>query len=204
MNLTEQHVDKILTKYTQGDYYNLLVKAKEAYTKVTGKLDEERDEFEARMNNFDWFIFNYRREDGRRVIDDYIQDMDIDAELARAFHNVKYSLLHFVKINFRGQIIIKDLIHDTKYALDKDGTSVGMVEDDVFVGRIMEYQKKFYLLRGICMLPREVLPTLKKQAQRVRKLNSDVAEENFLLRLEELKTKSLHYGHIDNNKIFVF
>ena len=53
-------------------------------------------------------------------------------------------------------------------------------------------------------MPREVLSELKKQARKVRKLNSDVAEENFLLELEKLKVKSLHYGHLNFEKIFVF
>ncbi len=79
-----------------------------------------------------------------------------------------------------------------------------MVQDDVFVGRIVTYQGENYLLKGMCPLPGNVLGNLKKQSKKVRKLNSAEEEEKFLLELERLKTKSLNYGHIDANKIFVF
>lgn len=205
MNLIDQHIEKILNIYTEGEYYDLLKKAKQIYINLTGKLDEDDQEYESRMNTFnDWFIFNFRRDDARRVIDDYIQDHNIDGELARSFHNTNYALFHFVKINFRKQIVIKDILHDEKYVLNKEDCSLALLEDDLFVGRIISYQDKNYLLKGVCTLPRETLGSLKKHAKKVRKLNSINEEEKFLLTLEKLKIKSINYGHINSEQIFVF
>ena len=93
-----------MEKYTTGDKYDLLKSAKEYYIDATGKIDDETDEYESRMSSFnDWYIFNYRREDGRRIIDDYINDFKIDDELAKAFHNVNYSLFSFAKYNLKKQ-----------------------------------------------------------------------------------------------------
>jgi hypothetical protein len=205
MNLIDQHIDKVLGIYTKGDYYDLLKKAKDIYIKLTGKLDEDDQEYESRMNTFnDWFIFNFRRDDARRVIDDYIQDHAIDAELARSFHNTNYSLFHFVKINFRKQIVLKDILHDEKFVLNKEDCSLALLEDDLFVGRIVSHQNKNYLLKGVCTLPREILSSLKKQAKKVRNFNSVNEEEKFLLTLEKLKIKSINYAHITSEQIFVF
>lgn len=205
MNFIDEHIDKILKLYTEGDYYELLKKAKTKYIELTGKMDEDASEYEARMNSFnDWFIFNYRRDDTRRVIDDYIQDHQVDNDLAKSFHNTNYSLFHFVKINFRKQIILKDVLHNEKIVLRKEDCQLALLEDDIFVGRLVAYKNKNYLLRGVCTLPRETLGHLKKQARKIRKLNSTEEEEKFLLTLEKLKIKSLNYGHINSEKIFVF
>lgn len=205
MSFIDEHIDKILKLYTEGDYYDLLKKAKAKYIELTGKMDEDSSEYESRMNSLnDWFIFNYRREDTRRVIDDYIQDHGIDAQLAKSFHNTNYSLFHFVKINFRKQIVLKDILHNEKYVLNKEDCELALLEDDIFVGRVVTYEGRNYLLKGVCTLPRETLSALKKQSRKIRKLNSIEQEENFLLTLEKLKVKSMNYGHINSEKIFVF
>lgn len=205
MNEIEQHIEKILQEYTQGENYELLKKAKELYIDLTGKLDEETDEYELRMNSFnDWYIFNYRRENDRRIIDDYIFDHKIDDELAKAFHNINHSLFTYSKMNFKKQIILKDLLHNKKLALGKGVNHFGMVQDDLFVGRVVTYKGENFLLKGMCPLPGNTLGNLKKQSKKIRKMNSREAEESFLLDLERLKTKSLQYGHIDATKIFVF
>ncbi|MEX0797938.1 MAG: hypothetical protein WEB87_00165 [Bacteriovoracaceae bacterium] len=205
MNTIEMHIDKILENYTQGEKYELLKIAKERYVALTGKLDEETDEYELRMNSFnDWYIFNFRRENGRRIIDDYIYDFKTEDELARAFHNVNHSLFTYSKTNFKKQIVLKDILRDKKIALSKELKYFGMVQDDLFVGRIINYKDENFLLKGMCPLPGNILSTVKKQAKKIRKLNSLEAEEDFLLKLERLKTRSLQYGHIDANKIFIF
>ena len=205
MNIIEEHIEKILEKYTQGDYYDLLLRAKQHYINATGKLNEDTDEYESRMNTFnDWFIFHFKMDNDRRVIDDYIQDSNLDVDLAKAFYDVNYSLFHFVKINFRKQVVLKDILHNQKLILAKDNGGISLVADDIFVGRTITYKDQTYLMRGLCTLPRTVLSNLKKEAKKVRKLNNIDEEESYLLKIESLMTRSLNYGHIDANKIFVF
>lgn len=205
MNLIESHIEKILEHFTKDDYYDHLVKAKEFFVQKTAPFDEESNEYESRMNTFnDWFIFNYRREDQRRVIDDYIQNFEIDDELSKSFFNFNFSLFQFVKINFRKQIVLKDILHNEKFTLNRDDCNLALLEDDIFLGRLINYQGNNFLLKGVTTLPREVLSILKKEAKKIRKLNSNSAEEDFLIELERLKIKSLHYGHLNSEKIFVF
>jgi hypothetical protein len=205
MTLIEEHLDKILQEYTEGDYYIHLKESKQKFIDITGSLNEEDSDYESRMNSFnEWFIFNYRRTDGRRVIDDYIQDHQIEPKLAKALFNVNYSLFQFSKINFKKQVVIKDILHNEKFVLSKDNHRIALVEQDIFLGRMVNFEGENFLLRGICTLPNEVLSSLKKQAKKIKKLKNQIEEEKFLLKLEALKTKSKNYGHIDANKIFVF
>lgn len=205
MNIIEEHIEKILSKYTKDEFYETLVKAKQDYVNFTGKLNEDTEEYESRMNTFsDWYMFHYHLDNGHKVIDDYLLENDLDPELAKSFHNINYSLFQFVKVNFRKQIVIKDILHNEKYILSKDNGDISLLVDDIFVGRIVTYQGQSYLLKGLCLVPRDALSNLKKEAKKVRKMNDMDEEEKFLLLVESLKTKSLNYSHIEPSRIFVF
>jgi hypothetical protein len=205
LDIVHEHLDTVLKLYTQGSHFDALKAAKEKYFSITGKLDEDKDEFEPRMNCFnDWYIFQFRHEDGSKVIEDYIRTNQLDVELAQALLNVNHSLFNFSKVNFRKQIVLHDILHDEKIVLMKNHPNISLMEGDVFTGRVIKYKGEFYLLRGVCILPQGVKSNLKKQSKKVRKLNSFEEELNFLLQLECLKTKAMHYSHIDPSKIFIF
>ena len=205
MNIISEHLEKIFQDYTKGEYYEDMKLAVEIYTEKTGKMDEDTDEYEARMNTFnDWFIFNYRKNGGERIIDKYIRDHALDYELAKAFANSCYSLFLFHKINFRKQVVIKDILHRRTFSLAKDCETLALVEDDLFVGRSLKYKDNFYLLNGICLLPRDTLSVLKKESKKIRKENNLLQEEEFLLNIENLKTKALQYGHLNSQQVFTF
>jgi len=204
-DIVHDHLEKVLSLYTQGPFFEILKAAKEKYFSLTGKLDEDKDEFEARMNCFnDWYVFHYRNEEGTRVIEEYIRKNRLDEELAHAFLNVNHSVFEFKVSLFTKTLVLKDLLHDKKVNLIKNHPNVSLVDGDLFVGRVIYYKQEYFLLPGICTMPQGVKSTLMKQAKKVRKLNNFEEEMNFLLQLEALKTKSMHYSHIDPNKIFIF
>ena len=155
------------------------------------------------MNSFNhWYIFDYEREDGSHFIDKYLENNSND--LALSLKNINYSLFLFKKINFRKQIIINDILHSDKFVLSKENGTLPLVEDDLFLGRAVNYNDQWFLLNGIVTLPREVFSVLKKESKKVRKLNNSVEELGFLLNLERLKNRSIQYGHVDSSKIFNF
>lgn len=205
LEIVNEHLDKVLSLYTQGSHFEDLKQAKEKYFSITGKLDEDKEEFESRMNCFnDWYVFQYRQNDGSKVIEDYIRTNQLDVELSQALLNVNHSLFEFSKINFRKQIVLHDILHDEKIVLVKNHPTISLMEGDIFTGRLIKYKGDYFLLRGVCILPQGVKSILKKQSKKVRKLNSFEEELNFLLQLENLKTKATHYSHIDPAKIFIF
>jgi hypothetical protein len=205
LDIVHDHLDQVLSQYTQGEFFSELKEAKEKYFVLTGKLDEDKDEFESRMNSFnDWYIFQYRQKDGSKVIEEYIRNNQLDEELSQSLLNVNHSLFEFNKTSFRKQIILKDILHDEKIILKKDHPIISLMEGDIFTGRVIKYKSEYYLLRGVCTLPQGVKSILKKQSKKVRKLNSFQDELSFLLHLEALKTKAMHYSHIDPTKIFIF
>ena len=203
MNIIQDEFDKILDFYTSEKYYEELKAAKEAFVNRTGKIDEESDEYESRMNRFNhWYIFDYERKDGSRFIEKYLSSKP--SEIAQSLSEINYSLFHFKKINFRKQIIISDVLHSERFSLAKENGHLPLVEDDLFLGRAVKHNEEWYLLNGIVTLPREVFSILKKESKKVRKLNNSSEELGFLLNLERLKNRSIQYGHVDSSKIFNF
>lgn len=205
LDIVNDHLDKVLGLYTQGQFFTDLKEAKEKYFSLTGKLDEDKDEFESRMNSFnDWYIFQYRQKDGSKVIEEYIRNNQLDEELSQSLLNVNHSLFEFTRSSFRKQIVLRDILHDEKIVLKKDHPTISLMEGDIFTGRVIKYKGENFLLKGVCTLPQGVKSILKKQSKRVRKMNSFEEELKFLLQLESLKTKAMHYSHIDPAKIFIF
>ena len=198
-------ISSILNDYTSGDHYEELKSAKQAFISKTGQIDEEAEEYESRMNSFnDWYLFNYKKNNDIKIIDDYIQNNSVDDEVINSLKSINYSLFLFSKINFRKQVVIKDVLHNVKFTLSGNHGDLALVEDDLFIGRCLDYKNEKYFLSGICTLPREILSVLKKESKKIKKLNNSDEEEAFLLNLERLKIKSLQYGHIESSKIFIF
>ncbi len=203
MNVISNHLENILNLYTKDSYYEDMKDALATFQEKTGKMDADSSEYESRMHSFnDWFVFNYRKNNGECIVDKYARDEKLDYELAKALTQTKYSLFLFKKINFRKKIIIQDVIHNHKFSLAGDCGMLPLVENDLFVGRSVKYKDDFYLLPGICLLPRNILSVLKKEAKKIRKQEDFRQEENFLLKIESLKHKSLQYGHLDSAQIF--
>lgn len=201
----ENHISKMIDIYASDKFYSELVKAKDIFFKLTGNVNDETDEFEARMNCFyDWYIFHFRLSNGWKIIEDYIHEYNLDDEMAKALLNVNYSFFQFKKIDMKKRIVLFDVLHNKKITLGEDSKNIGLLEDDIFIGRSVKIDKKEYILNGVCHLPSNVFTKLKKHSKEIRPLNNLPKEEEFLLKIESLKTKSLQYGHIDASKIFVF
>jgi hypothetical protein len=99
LDIVHDHLDKVLGLYTLGSHFEDLKSAKEKYFSITGKLDEDKEEFESRMNCFnDWYIFQFRHNDGSKVIEDYIRTNQLEVELSQALLNVTILFLNIQKL----------------------------------------------------------------------------------------------------------
>lgn len=201
-----QHVDNALSEYSQGDHLDTLLEAKKVYTEVTGPFNEEDADFEARMNCFnDWYVFNFHTRGATHpIIKDYVETKNIEDNLSDAFGNINYSLFEFVKTNFKKRMVIKDILHNEKFVLSVNHPKMGIIANDIFVGRILTCDEDAFLLKGLCIFPPDVKPVLMKESKRIRKMNEKQRELNFLMQLESLKVRWQRYGHLDVKQIFVF
>lgn len=201
-----EHFQKALQIYTQGDHYDTLLEAKKEYFTITGQANDDDDDFEARMNSFnEWYVLQFISARGTRtVISDYLTKNQVEDLLAKSFTGVNYSLFEYVGKNFRGLDTLYDMLHDKKITLPKGAILPSIIKDDIFVGRVLTYEDQNFLMSGLCVIPKEVRSILKKECKKVRKLKNPQEELKFLLKIESYKTKWIRYGHVDATKIFIF
>lgn len=204
--IIEQHLEKAREEYTSGVHYETLVEARQEYFQLTGQVNEEDDDYEARMNGFnDWYLLQYiSRRGTRTVIKDYLSNNTIEDTISKSLLGLNHSIFEYSGSNFSNKLVLKDLLHDTKIKLPVSHPQLGLIKSDLFIGRVITYEDEDYLLNGICTLPKQVKSIITKECKRVRKLKDPSREIEFLLILENLKTKWRRYGHIDVTKIFVF
>lgn len=200
------HLDKALEEYTSGVHYDTLLEAKKFYFEVTGMADEDDYDYESRMHSFnDWYILQYISKDSTRTpIKDYIAKNQVEDAVVSSLTTVKHSFFIYTGKNFKKQMVLRDVLYGDKIVLAKEHQELAIVKDDAFTGRVLSYDGKSYLLDGICVVPKEAVPIIKKEAKKVRRLNDQYEDTQFLYKIEFLKNKWLRYGHLDPNKIFQF
>lgn len=205
-SVIKDHLDKALSLYTSGDYYKILIEAKEEYFNKTGIAFEDDADFESKMSSFnDWFLLQFiSKRFERPFIREYLESFQVGDEVALSLLNINHSLFEYSGKSFSGSYLLKDILHDRKVELAKDHQSPPMLKGDLAICRVISYQNQNYLLEGMTFIPKEVRSVLKKQSKVVRKKDDPWQEYEFLIQLEKLKTKWLRYGHIDPAKIFTF
>lgn len=206
ISLLQEHLDKILNIYSMDDHRDTLLEAKKIYFEKTGAIHDDDPDYESRMRCFnDWYISSFISSKGTTtVIKDYVNNHNIEEDISDSLLNIHHSLFVFSKKTFSKKMIVKDILHKNKYTLDKDSIAVGLVEGDLFTGRILSYEGKNFLLSGVCLYPKEVEPILEKRSKVVRKKKEPLEDYKFLMKLEALKTKWQRYGHVGLDKIFTF
>ena len=215
-NVIEQHLEAALIHYTQDKYYQTALKAKKRYLDLTGSVDDsEEQDYENKMNCFnDWYLLQYLLPRKKcTVMEDYIKSQSLDGEIGYAFKNFNHSIFQYLGENFRGHLSMKDLWSKKKIVLNRE-TSLPLLKNDFFIGRVIPWQNEGYLMKGHSHLPAECWSLVKRQMRAVMKSQEqsqersqeqreDNAKSAFLFKLESLNTKYRRYDHIDAAKIFI-
>lgn len=205
LNDLQEHLDKILNTYSEGKFYDQVVEAKKKYFELTGLTNEEDDDYEVRMRSFNnWFIMHYPIKDELTPLSLYLSKNTINEELKESLENFRYSIFEFSGKNLSGKLVVRDLLSNEKLIFTETSSVIPVFKSDIFIGRLLRTGEDFYLMDGMCLLPKEAKSIIKKQVKKVRKLNQPENEKEFLLELENLKTKWQRFGHVDASRIFVF
>ncbi len=202
------HIEKAMQLCLSAKgHQDRIMEAKEAFIKLTGALDDSKDEYESRMQSFnEWFLFDYipDTESGPFIIDYLKKSKDLDEEIRTSLTNVHYSLFEYGKKSFSKKIVLKDIVKDEKHILEPENFSVALLPSEIFAGRVVSFKNESYLLPGIRFIPKEVKPLIIKKAKTIKKLGNPSEERKFVLEVERLKTKWLQYGHMKPEQIFIF
>lgn len=201
-----QHLENALIEYSDGDHRDILLEAKKEFFDLTGKLNEDDEDYNSRMESFNqWFVLHFVSCKMEGIIfDAYANAHKIDSSITTGLHHINYSLFEYTGKNIKREHVLKDILHDTKLALPKDHPELSILKNDLFIGRILNMEGKSRLMSGLCLLPLDAKGILKKESKKIRKKSDTKSESDFLLKIEYLKTKWTRYNHVDIKKIFTF
>jgi hypothetical protein len=201
----QEHLDKTLNTYSEGEYYDHVVKARQKYFELTGLTNEEDDDYEVRMRSFNnWFIMHYPVNGELTPLQLYLNGNELNKDVKEALENFRYSVFEFSGKNLSGKLVVRDLLNNEKLIFTGKSSPIPVFKNDIFIGRLLRSEEDFLLMDGMCLLPGEAKSIIKKQVKKVRKLEQPENEDSFLLELENLKNKWQRFGHVDASKIFVF
>ena len=206
MNNLLDHLDNALNIYTCEQYRETLIEAKQDFFKITGNLNDDDDDYDLRMHSFnDWYLTQFCLPIEKRTpMADYVFREDVPEEVAKVLINSKQSLFQFTGDKRNGAALFRNLKLD-KSLVVKDKTIAPMfVKGDLFLARYFDLPDQVVFLPGVCVLPREVKAPICKEVKKVGHSNSKRDEQNLLLKIEYLKTKSKRYSHLALDKIFTF
>ena len=202
----ENHLDKIIEEYNQNERRRVhLMRAKDIYFEQTGMIDEDAEDFEHRMNNFyEWFTFDFEYEEGKTIISRYLDENSVEKEVLNALADMNFSIFEFVKVNYKKQTILKDILHNKKITLARDHIELSMFPGDIFVCRFANFDGSLYMLRGTTSITSGAKSKISKQAKKIRRYADPKDELNFLMQVKFLQIKSQRYAHISADKVFEF
>jgi len=205
IEIFQSHLDKAFLEFSRDRYFDTLINAKNEYFSLTGKSNEDDEDYEIRMNLFsEWYLLQYKSDNNESVICSYLKNNNIDNYVSNSLKNTNYSIYEYLGENMKKQYVVKDYIENKKIVLAKDATIPILIKGDICIGRVLNYDTKYYLLHGIRLLPRESKSLLKKEIKRIKKSGNSIINNDFILKVEALNNKWQRYRQIEISKIFQF
>lgn len=194
-------IREAIDKYFLGEEFrDEVLSAKDLYFTVTGMVDDQKSDYELRMQMFnDWFLFDYIPNQ-RQVpyVIEYINSKNLEnEEVKKSLSSVIYSVFEFKKKSFSKNMILKDLVSGEKYELTPGNFPFGILPGEVIVARVLNYNNEAFPLAGIRYIPKELKSLIAKEGKSIFKTGNPSEIRKFVLALEKFKSKCEQYAHID-------
>ncbi len=185
-----------------------LVKAKDKFFFLTGKLKENEQDFNNRVNSFLWwFFFDFRLKDAHHsplfYYKEHLEQQNNRDAIALLNEQIAHihSLFKFIKIK-NGQSRIKDIVTGKKYLINDENSLFGFVKGIYFETRLFSFEGQWCLANYFIRHPIAVKREMRKKLKPIRKDNK--ALKSFFLELHSYYTKWHKYRSININNIYHF
>lgn len=198
--------DRLIEIVATEDKADDILKAKEEFWKLTGKVHGDEPSFEARMSSFfDWYLLD-RKVDGKTPLESFMLQCAVgnetNKETYRDFMNNIHSIF-IVKGIISDGIKVRDLFTKNYYFLNTEDMALGFYKNAVFEGRILPSKGGFYLSPALCFHPKDSRKMIKYVLKKARK----AGETNILPlihRLAYMNYKWETYRNIKVEEIYKF
>lgn len=195
-------IDRLILFFTGERFHDEVASAKKDFFDESGVVDEESPNFEMRMTQFlEWYLFSRKLSDTNLTPAEYaleLPEFEMSSEERPAFENlvaIRHSLFEFLKI--RGNdIYVKDLWLGKKIVIPNSPVNIGFNRDEIFDARVIPDGDAFRFTRAFCFHPPEASRYILSEIKRIRKLESPIEEEAFMLKLLKMRYRYEQYRHL--------
>lgn len=185
-----------------------LVRARDDFFQMTGKLNQSDPSFNNRMNAFLlWFIFDFRSSlDLKTPFELYCEAVrslqpEVNQDSVCAYKNHTHSLFEFKKMQ-KEDAIVRDLFSGEKLRIVDPDFLIGSPSGTIFETRVFNLDGQYRFSNYFIQHPAEMKKPIKKRCKQIRKCGETV--KPFIAMLHSYHTKWERYRNINIKSIYHF
>lgn len=203
----ESSYQKLIERFTRGEFKEELFAAKKEFFQNAGTLDEANANFNLRMSQFyDWYFLDRPMRSYFKTplaVSHEQRDLRLDPDDFTVIDILKshqHSIYEFVKS--KGEVFqLKDLFTGKKVSVENSQTFFNFDEKEYFEARLVDIDGKNFFLKGFCFHPESAQKFILSQIK-IFKANPDLQFKDFLLRLNKMRYKFEQYRHVKIEMIY--
>lgn len=178
--MIREKMNAIIESLSEKHSVEEITAAKSQYLGENGAIFEDDKSYDSRMGSFlEWFALEWLTHNSRTALnqDDPSQNIALDndsQEIYECLKQGKHSLFLLKKVRSQS-IVVTDLFEDRQYEVQEEEGRFFFNKGDIFEGRLVPFQNKFYFTDNFCHHPKETAGFIYSKVKVLR----DVEAENL-------------------------
>ena len=175
-----------------------IMMAKKEYQKTTGEIYEDDKSYNSRMALFlEWYLLD-QYEPGTRqtVLENIIEDNSFSwtPDRLESYKDVSKNIqaLFEIKKVRDNSVTVLDLFTDEKYQIEEEDSKLAFRKNDIFQGRIVPHNDKYFFTGYFCFHPNKTQRFIKGEAKKFYLLHRSWKKELTKLEKESSKIQKLY------------
>ena len=175
-----------------------IMMAKKEYQKTTGEIYEDDKSYNSRMALFlEWYLLD-QYEPGTRqtVLENIIEDNSFSwtPDRLESYKDVSKNIqaLFEIKKVRDNSVTVLDLFTDEKYKIEEEDSKLAFRKNDIFQGRIVPHNDKYFFTGYFCFHPNKTQRYIKGEAKKFYLLQRSWKKELTKLEKESSKFQKLY------------
>ena len=175
-----------------------IMMAKKEYQKTTGEIYEDDKSYNSRMTLFlEWYLLD-QYEPGTRqtVLENIIEDNSSSwtPDRLESYKDVSKNIqaLFEIKKVHDNSVTVLDLFTDEKYRIEEEDSKLAFRKNDIFQGRIVPHNDKYFFTGDFCFHPIKTQRYIKGEAKKFYLLQRSWKKELTKLEKESSKFQKLY------------
>ena len=175
-----------------------IMMAKKEYQKTTGEIYEDDKSYNSRTSLFlEWYLLDqYELGTRQTVLENIIEDNSSSwtPDRLESYKDVSKNIqaLFEIKKVRDNSVTVLDLFTDEKYQIEEEDSKLAFRKNDIFQGRIVPHNDKYFFTGYFCFHPNKTQRYIKGEAKKIYLLQRSWKKELTKLEKESSKFQKLY------------